>query len=919
MQGGVASSTAAHLRLDQQRPERSGTPDTNSKAIPDTLNRQGPSKNDSRPTTPAGTGIPPAINSASRVDQVRSSSQLPSIRASANLPNRPDGPIPSDRMLSRAGSERAPERPPAYGRHDSRPNEREQYGRLDRPGEVTRERDLIRNPRREPSPGHRSRGRTPEASHPLPSEIRDRRDPGYGPPRDLRDIRDPQYPRDHRPPPRDLMRDGRPEPRPMDWEGSRGRGGSDPRGPPPPHYDDRGRLDGRPDPRSMDWEGPRGRGGNDARGPPPSQYDDRNRPPMRGLNGPPRDQGPPPNAERTAHGRTGSPPPGPVVNSDRLALINQGLNQDRDQDRDRREASRKAELNSRIEKERETGRNQRPSKPSSRPQSPRRSDDKSALRSEPLANDRHNDRASSQPDRNQAAAPSGGRDKRDGAPPAGPLNDQLGRGGAGRGRELIQPQPPTRPPVDPNHGRLNSQGFDPRTQDPNYGRLNASTDVPSGPRGRGNIGGNMGRGGRNFTAPQPLGGTRGMEPSSPAQIPPSPSQDRPPPVGPSSDRDRRDRRSVAGNDQGQAPSSAPQGPAADQGGVHPSRIQQINPPPLQVNVPTGPASHGPSAASPFTPSGPRSGGHWQAPSVNSGNTNMAASSPTSRNPPSGPASGNAGRVKHDVRFEGMKNFLKEAQQGSDRGPIRGRASNTRLNQENTPESLDAVEPSASPAQQELPPPRSDTSQRPDLMADRPVKSAQDSSDAPSDERSDGRGGRRREGGGDRRRSHRSRSRSPRREAVENSTRQRDDQPVRGPPEERRERERRSEGTGSERDERGHRRGRGERDKDREGSGRERGERERREPRGSGGRDGGRNDEQPPRRGPPMDGPGQPMYDGRGPPPPPPPLAPNGDVRGSRGGERHDRDRREPGRDRKRNRGNGEEGGPMDSKRPRRNQ
>ncbi|KAF2434787.1 hypothetical protein EJ08DRAFT_693286 [Tothia fuscella] len=936
MQGIVASATPAHVR--QEHPARSRTPDTSTKASTEPAPRQGGTKTDSRPTTPAGSAAPPAVNSASR-DSNRNATALPAVRPSHNLPSRPEGPIPTDRML-RAGADRPPERPPAYPRHDSRPGE--QYGRLDRPGEPHRERDLIQGGRRhERSPGHRSRGRTPEGVHSLPPDSRDRREPVYGPPRhhgeprdprdiprdprdprDQREYREPQYPRDlprdQRGPPREPPRDGRPDPRANEWESGRIRGGSDPRGPLPPQYDDRGRppLRAAPPPRD---NGPPSRDN----GPPPRDSVPPPRdsaPPPRESAPPPRDSAPPsrgsglaprdsnitPNNER-GRSRQSSPPPGPVVNSDRLALINQELN--RDSDRDRRDAARKAELNSRMEKEREAGREKRSS---SRPQSPRRTDDRAPVRTD-LARD---DRGPPSNDRSQAPAPASGRDKREGPPPAGPMVDQL-RSGPGRGRELIAPQPPARQPTDSNHGRLSS-GFDARTQDPNYGRLNAASDVPSGPRGRGNNipgnvnqGGNMGnhigRGGRNFTAPQPHGGSRGMEPSSPAHVPQSPNQDRAPPLGPASQRDNRDRRSNAGTEQVQAPPTVPHGPAADQAsGIHPSRLNQI--PALQVNVPTGPANHGPPSASPFTPSGPRGSGHRQSPSVN----NMQLPSPGGRNPPSGPSS--AGPGKRDARFDGLKNTLMEAQMGNDRGTsIRGRGS--RLSLQNAPPSPVTADPLPPPNRQDVPPSRSDPSKRPDLMTDRPHNSESGNSDPINDERSDSRGGARRREGSDRRRSHRSKSRSPHRQAIENSSRQREDlmapSRVSGAPEERRDRERRPEGaTGSDRDDRSHRRGRG--------SGRESGgrddrdkERDRQEgghPRGGGGgggpREGGRHEEQPPRRGPPpMEGANQqPIYDSRNPPPPPPLPRDH---------------RRESGRERKRGRGNEGELGGMENKRPRR--
>jgi THO complex subunit 2 len=834
-------------------------------------------------------------------------------------------------MIShRVGAERPPERPPTYGRHDSRSNE--QYGRLDRPGEVSRDapRDLIRDRQREASPGHRSRGRTPEG-------YRDRREPGWGPHdpprhaieprdphsrdirevRDIRDARDPREllrePREHGErgpprPPRELVREGRSDHRGPDYNDPRSRANSDPRAPLPP-YDDRGRQhlpSTRPpaaSPPSREQQGPLVNPERMAVIQQATQSSNR-----------PADQ---PASRPTSQPPT-SQPPAVAVNPGRLALI----------EKEQREASRKAELSSRLEKEKEASRNNR----SAREKSPRRQEDTRLPRVEASRDDRRNERFAPSDRPPLPPQPQIGREKREdtnGPPPLGPRSEQVARSNQGRVANPFQaPSGPPRP-QDPNHGRL---GFDPR-QDPNYGRLNSTTEapqlqVPQGPRSRGNMGNmnnmnNMGRGGRNFTGPQPPGGPRGMqEPSSPAQgnhIPPSPSQDRAPPSGPSSDRRG-----------GQtAPASAPHGPAADQqSGLHPSRMQNIVPPPLQIStgIPTGPANHATPATSPFPPSGPRgTSGHRPSPS-----TSISAPSPTGRNPPSGPLSANDRRQKDDVRFQSMKNILIDAQTGNNQGAsIRGRAANNRMAQQNTPQSPIANEQSTPTRGQDAQAPQTDPALRPDLMLDRPNKPSTGGADAPTtssnpDERSDGRGGRRRESG-DGGRSRRHRSRSPRRDAAENIIRQREEPPTRG---DRERSDRKAEGTGSDRDERGHRRSRGssgrdsehkERsDKDREGSGRERSDRDRdgsrRESRGGHSHTSSRPDEASRRE------PGQVVWDGRGQPPPPPPPPPpghppNGESR--RGGDRRDDRRRDSGRDRKRGRNGGDEGAQGENKRIRR--
>lgn len=879
-----AVTNANLLRPDSARGGRTRTPDvqsTSGSKLP-----QSQLKPDVPAFTPAA--IAPSHASKPELHRSTSSTNLPPIRPPHNLPARPDGPIP--------GRERLSHRP-----EPTRPESRsgETYGRLDRPTDVPRAVDALpKDLFRDRSPGHRSRGRTPEGH-------RDRRDPGHGPsdrPRDPRDIRDPRDVRDPREPrelrdpvgprdPRDL-RDSREYTDPRE---SRGRGGpSFPR-------------DLR-DEREREWETSRARvrGGPESRGPTtpfdPRERDRQHPPQPTTVRGPdvasPREPvpgtGPAINPERAALMSASAGPAGPALNPERAQLINQD---------DRRQSDRAATLKSKLEQERQT-RDQR----NARPPSPR-GDERSSTGGGRGSS--HRDERDAAPQR--PAPISENKDRRDesgGPPPSAPRVDRLVQEGQGqgRGRDLFnQPTPPARVSAESSHGRLSQAN-----QDPNYGRLNASNDTPLGPRGggRGN-GAPRGGGGRNFTAPAPSG-PRSMDSTASPTIPLSPNHDRAPPTGPAA----------------APPASAPHGPAADQASIHPSRLRHIQPPNLQMNnIPTGPNGQGNTATSPFTPQGPRGG----RPTPSSGN--MAAPSPTSRFPPtpSGPGMGQRG----NRLMQNITGTLRQANEET--GPmIRGRASTGRLGnsqQQSAPQSpvisQSTANPSSKPDGQS---PYIDLKGRSDLMADRMSKVAAEGNDAPSpagsgghDDRSDSKGGRQRSGKhesdrGSRR--HRSRSRSPRRDASDKPPRARDE-PTRSGTDDRRDRDK----TGSDRD-----RGR----ELHSSSGRRRGghndhDREPRESRGGGDRDGRhserrsdrprdeprgplRTDEPPPRRG-------IAIWDGKGPrpptPPPPPPLPQNGDSRGGRGGERKDeRDRRDDGgRDRKRGRGGGEGEGP-DSKRRR---
>lgn len=320
----------------------------------------------------------------------------------------------------------------------------------------------------------------------------------------------------------------------------------------------------------------------------------------------------------------------------------------------------------------------------SRPHSPRRGDERAPAF--PPRDDYRDERGPPSQDRLPPSYPSS-RDRRDdpnSIPPTGPRSDRPTRGDysgppSRGGRELFEPSTPRPPPADPNHGRLNQDFMPPRSSDPSYGRLNApDPPPPSGPRGRGGA-----RGGRNQSG----------------SVPQSPISERGPPSGPNADR-REFRESY---DQRPPTPSNEQG--ADTSGIHPDRLRQI----------PGARSDMPAPSSSFPPSGPR-GSHRQS---NSGPT---LTSPTGRNPPTGPASSSE-RRQEDKRFAGINNMLQSntssgyrndpSTSTSDRGAsIRGRAGGGRPGGTNSP----AHSQPSTPVPPHLDaPPRGGSDGRPDLL------------------------------------------------------------------------------------------------------------------------------------------------------------------------------------------------------------
>lgn len=598
---------------------------------------------------------------------------------------------------------------------------------------------------------------------------------------------------------------------------------------------------------------------------------------------------------------------------------------------DEREAF--AQRNSRVEEQPRSGRETRGER-SSRRQPGR--DEERPPRAEPPRSDRRDDRP---PERHPPPhGPS--RDLRDNQPSAAPTGPREAQRGP---RDLFsQPLAPPPAPADSNHGRL-SQDFavPPRLNDPNYGRLNnngpptPTSEVPSGPRGRNA----SGRGGRNFPGP----GGHGPGPDAPA-VPTSPSYERNPPAGPSFRERGHSRR--GSRDQGMpstrshAPSTPstpaaelpPAGSPAEKLGIHPSRLQMIDPTPAPLQTsglpsPTGPASaHPPSG--PGAPRGPRGAPPPSGPY--SAGPSPIANRPPPQGAPLGPG-GNVGppmsadrerRSDSDRRFAGVTSILQQQTSAGDgrNSPLererdrkdRGRESDKAPRQ---PEDHDSNRPPRNEDrgasirgrasrqasfQQDAGPgsfmngppplghPSGTSNSRPDLMNNRPPPNPDYRERPEQDERPN----RRRDGG-------RNRSRSPGRDHGSRSDNHRNE-----------ERSTRS-GRGPSNNEQGDRDRDGRRGRDeREHGGHRDGDRR---TRASGRDDGPPGPMQQGGRGPPR-GDDQHWNDGRNGEPRPPRGArggPSGDYErgGGRGGD--------GGRERKRGRG-GDEGPSPDMKRPRRN-
>ena len=344
-----------------------------------------------------------------------------------------------------------------------------------------------------------------------------------------------------------------------------------------------------------------------------------------------------------------------------------------------------------------------PSGRSSRGASPTRLDDRRPLRNEHRQDLRHDDRSHGVDRRNVSGSSHPHPSRYDeGYAPAGPRTDRTGNfgpSGLGDRREWGKPPASVKPPIDPNHGRLNQDASYGGSQSEQYGRLNPTSDAPSGPRmANGNLPSN--RNIRNVSAPQPQANTRPVQSSVQAMPPQSPTQDRPTPKGPSSYRDpsRQDssrhaswNRSDAGKEDAAAPNSAAE--AQDTAGIHPDRLKALHgigspqasqnpnsiqlqgsmgrpPPPARPQPPTVTVPKGPSnQQTPPSPVGP-------LPTAN-------------RGPPAGPS-------RSDRRFTAIQGVLQQnnAPNGLDRAgqgaSIRGRGGRQDVNANPHSSSINSV-------------------------------------------------------------------------------------------------------------------------------------------------------------------------------------------------------------------------------------
>ncbi|KAF1813248.1 hypothetical protein P152DRAFT_311125 [Eremomyces bilateralis CBS 781.70] len=225
--------------------------------------------------------------------------------------------------------------------------------------------------------------------------------------------------------------------------------------------------------------------------------------------------------------------------------------------------------------------------------------------------------------------PRGRKEENAGPMPTGPRGDRGARSDlfesthTGRSRDLFNLPP--RPPMEPSHGRLSDFGLPARPpQDPNYGRLNAAADTPQGPRGGPR---QVGRPPRNFPAQgtgQPPHGTGVPSPSQERGPPSGPASGR---------RDRRDSNFPDTHQQRvSGPQASEQRPQQQETlGIHPSRLNNIQAAPGQIQPdghgppPSAPRSaHARSNQPSFPPASP----HTQGPNVPSGPGRHAPTGPS---------------------------------------------------------------------------------------------------------------------------------------------------------------------------------------------------------------------------------------------------------------------------------------------------
>lgn len=579
--GDVAPQSADGTRsedgeIDEEKKEAEvdddAPPQTNDETKPEAnIAADLPRKPDLRASPPANVNTP-TPESSSRQPPSHLSGRTPHA-----LPIKPESRGPPSRTSSERPNDRS--RPP---RHDGRDRGAPppEYGRLEPPIDSTR---VPNTHSREPSPGRRGRGRSPERDYPP-----ERRD--YGPPRP-----------DDRASSR-LSQDVRMSDRDAAY------------GAPP-------RRDGAHMVHPSRATDGRGYPVTNGSMPPPSQSE-------RGFSRPERG-GPPQRVSLPINGPPSAPtsqPSTPGVNPERLALI-EGDGPGSRSDRRLRDEPRRDR-----DERRERG---------SRPQSPRRADpspapieqkpeprraplDPNPFQSQTEHRDRRDEPRRPEPGDHAPTGPRSGRSAGRTEPP--PKRNDLFEQPVGSAR---------RPPIDPSHGRLNAESSP--AQDNNYGRLNPSSDPPSGPR---SFNGPQ-QGGRNFAPSGPSADVRGGQPplSQPPQSPsgrrPLPQQQPPPFPGGRGQYGRST-----------APASAPFGPASSPQhtpaaplGIHPSRLPQLPLDQIQTGPPSGPrgsAPTGPAASTPTSnspasrmpgPSGPSAGDRKRFANINDTLTGSGAPGP----------------------------------------------------------------------------------------------------------------------------------------------------------------------------------------------------------------------------------------------------------------------------------------------------
>ena len=230
--------------------------------------------------------------------------------------------------------------------------------------------------------------------------------------------------------------------------------------------------------------------------------------------------------------------------------------------------------------------------------------------------------------------PTHGRSDDSQPPPMGPRNERPGDRPTERNpadRRVPPPfqpsQPPSRPPMDLEHGRLSRQ------PESSYGRLNQVPDIPSGPRDR------NARNNRMASAPQPRLEGRVAE-ASRALTP-----EKQPPTGPSSSRARR---AAPGQVEDTTASTAPPSIASQtlpSPTMHPDRMKHFSsllspPPPVQpIQHPEPPVNSIPTGMHPDRAKAfggePESRRNMPAP-FQSNSVRPEPPSHTSGGPPAGP-------------------------------------------------------------------------------------------------------------------------------------------------------------------------------------------------------------------------------------------------------------------------------------------